>query len=48
MGNARGVVANVLKFDNVVNEFELPSGYYIQTHTLGKGMNPLISTPAIN
>ena len=43
-GNLRGVMANVLDCDIVVNEFELKSGYYVpfQTNTLGKGMNSLI------
>ena len=44
MGVSRSVVACVPDFDIVVSEFELQSQYCVrfQTHTLGKGMNPLI------
>ena len=39
-----GVVANVLDYDIIVNEFKIQSyNYaYFQTNTLGKGMNSLI------
>ena len=41
------VVANVLDFDIVVNEFELQSRYYVhfRTNTLGKDINPLNPAP---
>ena len=43
-GESRGVVVNVLDFDIVVSEFEIPLRYYVHfwTNTLEKGMNPLI------
>ena len=39
----RGVVANVLDCNIVINEFELQSCYYIdfRTNTLGKDINSL-------
>ena len=44
----RGLVANVLDCDIVVNEFELQSCCYVHflTNTLGKGMKPLILLPS--
>ena len=42
-----GIVANLWNCDIVVSEFEVQSYYHIhfQTHTLEKGMNPLIPRP---
>ena len=42
-GNPHRDVANVLESDIVVSEFELQSGYYVQswTNTRNKIMNPL-------
>ena len=39
-----GVVAKVLDYSVVVNEFDHQNRYYVhfRTNTLGKGMNPLI------
>ena len=45
----RGKVPKVLDCDLVASEFELQSCYHvhIRTNNLGKGMNHLISSPAI-
>ena len=39
--SSRGVVVNVLDYDNIINEFELHSCYYVDfpTNTRVKGMN---------
>ena len=44
MESPRSVVANVLRYDIVVREFELQSGYYtlFRTNYIKKGMNSLI------
>ena len=42
-----GIVTNVLDCNIIVNLFECQSQYYVhfQTNILGKGINPLTSTP---
>ena len=46
----RGVAANVSDCDIIVSEIEFQFIYriYIQTNTLGKGMNPLSSSNGAN
>ena len=46
-GRRRDIVANVLDFDLVVNEFELQPHYHVQFLEIffGNGMNPLIPPP---
>ena len=43
-GSLRGVMANVLDYNIVVNKSELQTRYYVRfrTNTLGKGLNPFI------
>ena len=42
-GNPCGIVANVLDYDIIVNQFKLHLCYYVHfwTNILGKGMNSL-------
>ena len=45
-GKSWGVIVNKLDYDIVVSEFEFQLHYYVHfwTKTLGKGMNPFISS----
>ena len=48
-GCPRGVMVKAMNCGIVVREFLLQSRYYVhfRKNTLGKGMNPLILTPAM-
>ena len=46
-GSLCKIVANVLGSDIVVSEFKLQFSILFLTYTLGKGMNPLIQSPAL-
>ena len=49
LGCPRGVMVKAMNCGIVVREFVLQSRYYVhyRANTLGKGMNPLILSPAM-